>query len=61
MPCVSILMPTFKQAWFLPRSIESILSQILSDWELIIIDDGSPDETRTLVAPFLSESQNFLL
>lgn len=55
MPCVSILMPTFKQAWFLPRSIESILSQTLSDWELIIIDDGSPDETRTLVAPFLSD------
>jgi glycosyltransferase involved in cell wall biosynthesis len=57
MPSVSILMPTFRQAWFLPRSIESLLSQTLSDWELIIVDDGSPDETRALVASYLPDQR----
>jgi glycosyltransferase involved in cell wall biosynthesis len=45
-PAVSILMPTFDRLQFLPPTIESVLAQTLGDWELIIADDGSGEETR---------------
>src|SRR4051812_39403394 len=56
-PLVSVLMPTFRQAAFIRRALESVLAQSLWDWELIIIDDGSPDETERLVSPFLDDSR----
>src|SRR6185437_15181007 len=54
---VSVLMPTYKQAHFIPRAIDSLLAQTLTDWELLIVDDGSPDETRLVVAPYLSDAR----
>jgi glycosyltransferase involved in cell wall biosynthesis len=45
-PAVSILMPTFDRLQFLPPAIDSVLAQTLSDWELIIADDGSGEDTR---------------
>jgi glycosyltransferase involved in cell wall biosynthesis len=45
-PVVSILMPTFNRLQFLPATIESVFAQSLTDWELIIADDGSDAETR---------------
>jgi hypothetical protein len=44
-------MPTYKQEAFISRAIESLLGQDLSDWELIIIDDGSPMGRRS-IQPF---------
>lgn len=41
-PTVSVLMPTFDQASLLPRAVESLLAQSFTDWELVIVDDGSP-------------------
>src|SRR5215213_1173682 len=54
-PRVSIIMPTFKQARFLRRAIDSLLAQSMTDWELIVIDDGSPDDTQSILAPFLND------
>lgn len=45
MPTVSILMPTFDRLQFLPPAIGSVLAQTFPDWELIIADDGSGEET----------------
>jgi glycosyltransferase involved in cell wall biosynthesis len=45
-PAVSILMPTFERLQFLPPAIESVRAQTLTDWELIIADDGSGPDTR---------------
>lgn len=56
-PTVSVLMPTYKQAAFIRRAIESLLAQILTNWELIIVDDGSPDETHDLVLPYLEDDR----
>ncbi|MDP9365954.1 MAG: glycosyltransferase [Chloroflexota bacterium] len=56
-PRVSVVMPTFKHAPFVPRAIESLLGQTFAAWELIVVDDGSPDETRAAVAPFLDDSR----
>lgn len=45
-PVVSVLMPTFDRLQFLPPAIESVFAQTLTDWELIIADDGSGEDTR---------------
>lgn len=56
-PHVSVLMPTFKHAAFIRRALESLRAQTLTDWELIIVDDGSPDETGVVVAPYLLDER----
>jgi hypothetical protein len=54
-PLVSVLVPTYMQAAFLPRALDSLLAQSLSSWEAIVIDDGSPDDTAQVLAPFLAD------
>lgn len=44
-PRVSIVMPAYAAAEFIGLAVESVLAQTLKDWELIIVDDCSPDET----------------
>lgn len=45
MPKISIIVPVYKVEQFLPKCIDSILSQTYQDWELLLIDDGSPDNS----------------
>lgn len=49
MPTVSIILPTYNRARFLPQALESIRAQQWTDWELIIVDDGSTDETADII------------
>lgn len=49
-PAVSVVMLTYQRAEMLPQAIESILSQTFSDFEFIIINDGSSDNTDEVVA-----------
>jgi glycosyltransferase involved in cell wall biosynthesis len=46
-PVISIIMPCYNAAAHLPTSIDSVLAQTFSDWELIAVDDGSIDATLT--------------
>lgn len=55
MPHISVLMPTFKHAPFIRRAVESLLAQTLSNWELIVVDDASPDDTAAMLAPYLHD------
>jgi glycosyltransferase involved in cell wall biosynthesis len=48
-PAVSIILPTYNRAKFLPQAFDSIRAQTWADWELIVVDDGSTDDTRALV------------
>jgi glycosyltransferase involved in cell wall biosynthesis len=48
-PLVSVCVPTYNYARFLPDCIESVLEQTLTDWELIVCDDGSTDDTAEVV------------
>jgi glycosyltransferase involved in cell wall biosynthesis len=50
MATVSIILPTFNRARFLPQAFEAIRAQTYADWELIVIDDGSTDDTQAAVA-----------
>ncbi len=43
---VRIVLPTFNRATFLPKALQSIREQTWTDWELVIVDDGSQDNTR---------------
>lgn len=49
---VSIIMPTYNRAHLLVKAIGSVLAQTYEQWQLIIIDDGSADDTRAQVRPF---------
>lgn len=51
-PQVSIILPTRDRAYVLRRTLDGIRAQTLSDWELIVVDDGSTDGTRELVASY---------
>lgn len=49
---VSIVLPTYKRAHVLPFAIRSVLAQTYANWELIVVDDHSPDDTAQVVAGF---------
>jgi glycosyltransferase involved in cell wall biosynthesis len=44
-PCVTIVMPTYNRAALLPGTIDAVLAQTFGDFELIVVDDGSGDDT----------------
>jgi glycosyltransferase involved in cell wall biosynthesis len=49
MPLVSVIMPTFNRADTIIRAIRSVQAQTFTDWELIVVDDGSTDNTVALI------------
>ncbi|MDB5234324.1 MAG: glycosyl transferase family 2 [Hymenobacter sp.] len=51
-PLVSIIMPSFNRYNLIVDSIESVLLQTIPDWELLIVDDGSTDNTQEIVRSY---------
>lgn len=51
-PLVSVVLPTYNRADYLKLAISSVLSQDFKDFELVVINDGSTDETENVVASF---------
>lgn len=56
---VSIVMPSYNTAAYIGDSIRSVLAQTYENWELLIVDDGSTDNTREIVAGFADERIRF--
>lgn len=55
LPTLSIILPVFNAEKYIAKSIESILSQTFSDYELIIINDGSNDDTLRIAQSYTDE------
>lgn len=49
---ISIITPTYNRAYIIRNSIDSILKQIYPNWELLIVDDGSTDNTEKIVESY---------
>ena len=54
-PKVSVITPAYKAARYIGQAIESVQAQTLTDWEMIIVDDASPDETAEVVKRYLDD------
>jgi glycosyltransferase involved in cell wall biosynthesis len=59
MPKVSVIIPTHNRAHFLPGAILSVLNQTFQDFEIIVVDDASSDNTSEIVAAFNDERIRF--
>ncbi|GHT34775.1 glycosyl transferase [Planctomycetales bacterium] len=56
-PLVSIIMPSYNSAQYLVPAIQSVISQTFTDWELLIFNDGSTDNTEDVVKPLLTDKR----
>ena len=56
-PEISVLLPTYNYASYLPEAIESVLAQDFRDFELLIIDDCSSDNTAAVVKPYCADGR----
>lgn len=57
MNTVSVIMPTYNRAKYIKDAVESVLNQTYGDLKLIIVDDGSTDNTEQIITPYLSDSR----
>lgn len=57
-PAISVILPTFDRAPLLTAAIESVVAQSFTEWELIVVDDGSSDESFAVVDAFLRQHGN---
>jgi len=51
-PLVTVVIPTYNRAKFIRRGIESVLNQTIDNWKLLIVDDGSKDNTEKVVRKY---------
>lgn len=57
---ISLVVPTYNRASLLPKTLRSLQAQRHSDFEIIIVDDGSTDNTEAIVQPFLNSSTRYI-
>lgn len=56
-PVVSIIMPTFNRSGVVGLAIDSVLNQNFFNWELIVVDDGSTDETSLIMSRYIDDER----
>ena len=52
---ISIIIPTYNSAQYICEAIESVLNQTYKDFEIIVVDDGSTDNTKEVIKPYLNK------
>lgn len=60
-PLISIIVPTFNRADVIKETLDSIISQSFSNWECIIVDDGSTDNTIQVLDNYCKKDKRFIL
>lgn len=58
-PFFSILVPTYNQAQYLPAALDSLLAQTYSNWEAVIVNDGSTDDTPRVLDVYVGRDARF--
>ena len=58
-PLVSIIIPTYNRAHLIGETLDSVLAQTYTNWECIVVDDGSTDETDKLLAAYCEKDVRF--
>jgi glycosyltransferase involved in cell wall biosynthesis len=61
MPKVEVIIPAYNAARYLPIAIESVVAQTFEDWRILLVDDGSTDDTTQVIAPYRQELGEKLL
>ena len=56
---ISIIVPVYKVEKYLRRCIDSIAAQTFTDWECILVDDGSPDDSGTICDEYAENDKRF--
>lgn len=59
-PLFSIVIPTFNRAAFIVKAVDSVINQTFKDWEIVIVDDGSTDNTAEVVKPYVNEQIRYI-
>ena len=57
MPLFTVLIPTYNRAGLLRRALDSVLAQTFRDYEIVVVDDGSTDETAAVLAGFENDGR----
>ena len=58
-PLVSIIIPTFNRAQLIGETLDSVFAQTYENWECIIVDDGSTDNTENVVSEYVKKDSRF--
>src|ERR687894_2011180 len=58
---VSVVIPCYNQAHFLSEAIDSVLSQTYEEFELIVVDDGSEDDTKEVASKYSAKDRRVRL
>src|SRR5687767_9278561 len=58
-PVFSIVIPTYNRAHLIKKTIESVLAQDFADFELLVVDDGSKDDTESVVSSFTDKRVHY--